>query len=94
MYGLENAFKIGIFGVSEGPNLKIFPGLRPWTPLGGLQRPPTPQLLGLASLVFLATLVNISYFFNYEDLHPCAFKLLDFSKIRKRGSVQEKGKPN
>ena len=53
-----------------------FPGASPLDPIGGLTAPPTPQLLGLASLVFLAllallaTLVNISYFFNYEDLHP------------------------
>ena len=28
----------------ESRNFKNFPGLRPWTPLGGLQRPPNPQL--------------------------------------------------
>ena len=27
-------------------NLKIFPGLRPWTPLGGSERPPNPQFFG------------------------------------------------
>ena len=32
-------------------------------------------LVFLASLALLATLVNISYFFNYEDLHPCSFSL-------------------
>ena len=30
-----------------------------------------------ASLALLATLVNISYFFNYEDLHPCHVKVAD-----------------
>ena len=32
--------------ISEASKLKNFPGLRPWTPLGGLQRPPDPQLFG------------------------------------------------
>ena len=30
--------------VQESPLLKIFPWLRPWTALGGFQRPQTPQL--------------------------------------------------
>ena len=53
-----------------------FPGASPLDPIGGLQRPPTPQLLGLASLVRLAALellnapVKFSYFFIYQYLHP------------------------
>ena len=62
---------------------KKFPGASPLDPIGGLTAPPNPQLLRLALLVFLAkfvflvslallaTLVNISYLFNNEDLHPC-----------------------
>ena len=36
----------------KAKNSKIFPGLRPWTPLGGLQRPPNPQLLLTRSAPF------------------------------------------
>ena len=51
-----------------------FPGASPLDPIGGLTAPPNPQLLGLASLV------NISYFFNYEDLHPCFIFMQFFIK--------------
>ena len=30
---------------AKSQNSESFQGLRPWTPLGGLQRPPAPQLL-------------------------------------------------
>ena len=33
-------------GVSSTAKCKNFPGLCPWTPLGGSERPPNPQFLG------------------------------------------------
>ena len=48
-----------------------FPGLRPWTPLGSLQSPPDPQLIGsFASLSRIApNKANLNNTF-FQGLNP------------------------